>query len=132
MPTQGVYGRCAPGEMLALLGPSGSGKSTFLDMLSGRKSLGMMTGCTTLNGKAVSGTGMRRLAAYVVQVRQGFRVGGRAWGDQNGVRQGGLGHWARGGWIGRGWGFRALGSARVDTGQVGLWLLILGSGRLDR
>ena len=69
-PTQGVYGRCAPGEMLALLGPSGSGKYTFLDMLSGRKSLGIMTGRTTLNGKAVSGTGMRRLASYVVQVRQ--------------------------------------------------------------
>ena len=79
-----MYGLCAPGEMLALLGSSGSGKSMFLDMLSGRKSLGMMTGCTTLNGEAVSGTGMRRLASYVVQVRQG---------GLNGVIEGRLGLW---------------------------------------
>ena len=58
--------------------PPNTHKSTLLDMLSGRKSLGQMTGCTTLGGKekAVSGTDIRRLASYVAQVRQG-KEGGR-------------------------------------------------------
>ena len=93
--------------MLAVLGPSGSGKSTFLDMLSGRKSLGMMMGCTTLKGEAVSGTGMRRLAAYVVQVRQAWALSGTGL-----VRVTGSG-------LGRGWG--------GQVGQVAEWGSRVGS-----
>ena len=45
-----VYGRAAPGEMLALMGPSGAGKSTLLDILSARKRAGRVTGEVLVDG----------------------------------------------------------------------------------
>ena len=43
-----VSGMFNPGEMTALLGPSGSGKTTFLDLVSGRKTVGEIDGACLL------------------------------------------------------------------------------------
>ena len=77
--------------MLALLGPSGSGKTHLLDISVwvARARARHMTGSTCLSGKGMgtgqsrsgagtwrSGAGIRRLASYVVQVRQPRGRGG--------------------------------------------------------
>ena len=56
-----------PGEMTALLGPSGSGKTTFLDLISGRKTVGEIDGVIHFGGKATSTRFLRRHTGYVEQ-----------------------------------------------------------------
>ena len=53
--------------MTALLGPSGSGKTTFLDLISGRKTVGEIDGVINLGGKAPSTRFLRRHTGYVEQ-----------------------------------------------------------------
>lgn len=47
----GVSGFVEPGMMLALMGPSGAGKSTLLDVLSQRKSIGVIEGDLMVDSK---------------------------------------------------------------------------------
>ena len=62
-----VSGMFNPGEMTALLGPSGSGKTTFLDLISGRKTVGEIDGVIHFGGKAPSTRFLRRHTGYVEQ-----------------------------------------------------------------
>jgi ABC-type multidrug transport system ATPase subunit len=52
---------------MAIMGPSGSGKSSLLDILSGRKTVGNVSGGLYLNGLAVTGKQIRLSQAYVAQ-----------------------------------------------------------------
>ncbi|KAG9415773.1 hypothetical protein AC1031_000152 [Aphanomyces cochlioides] len=62
-----AIGRCAPGELTAILGPSGSGKTTLLDILADRRSSGFISGKVTVNGKRRDSTTFRLMASYVAQ-----------------------------------------------------------------
>ena len=62
-----VSGMFNPGEMTALLGPSGSGKTTFLDLVSGRKTVGEIDGAVHFGGKAPTTRFLRRHTGYVEQ-----------------------------------------------------------------
>ncbi|CEG35982.1 atp-binding cassette superfamily [Plasmopara halstedii] len=62
-----VTGRCAPGELTAIMGPSGSGKTTLADLLADRISSGEMTGEIELNGTDRISTTFRALTSYVAQ-----------------------------------------------------------------
>ena len=62
-----VSGMFNPGEMTALLGPSGSGKTTFLDLVSGRKTVGEIDGAIHFGGKAPTTRFLRRHTGYVEQ-----------------------------------------------------------------
>ena len=53
--------------MAALMGPSGSGKSTLLDILSGRKTVGEITGEIKFGGETPSSMFLRRYTGYVEQ-----------------------------------------------------------------
>jgi ABC-type lipoprotein export system ATPase subunit len=44
-----------PGELCAIMGPSGSGKTTLLNVLSGRVSLGVVSGKISVNGQPFRG-----------------------------------------------------------------------------
>lgn len=56
-----------PRDMLALMGPSGAGKSTLMDILAGRKSVGLLSGQVLVNGQP-RGREFVRKTAYVPQV----------------------------------------------------------------
>ncbi|CAK4725072.1 unnamed protein product, partial [Aphanomyces euteiches] len=60
-----AIGRCAPGELTAILGPSGSGKTTLLDILADRRASGFISGKVTVNGKRRDSTTFRLMASYV-------------------------------------------------------------------
>ena len=62
-----VSGVFNPGEMTALLGPSGSGKTTFLDLISGRKTIGEVDGVVHFGGKPATTRFLRRHTGYVEQ-----------------------------------------------------------------
>ncbi|KAH9149791.1 hypothetical protein AeRB84_007255 [Aphanomyces euteiches] len=62
-----AIGRCAPGELTAILGPSGSGKTTLLDILADRRASGFISGKVTVNGKRRDSTTFRLMASYVAQ-----------------------------------------------------------------
>ena len=62
-----VSGMFNPGEMTALLGPSGSGKTTFLDLVSGRKTVGEIDGAIHFGGEAPTTRFLRRHTGYVEQ-----------------------------------------------------------------
>lgn len=62
-----VSGMFNPGEMTALLGPSGSGKTTFLDLVSGRKTVGEIDGAIHFGGNAPTTRFLRRHTGYVEQ-----------------------------------------------------------------
>ena len=62
-----VSGCLKPAEMAALMGPSGSGKSTLLDILSGRKTVGEITGEIKFGGETPSSMFLRRYTGYVEQ-----------------------------------------------------------------
>ncbi|GMF37136.1 unnamed protein product [Phytophthora fragariaefolia] len=62
-----VTGRCAPGELTAVLGPSGSGKTTLLDILADRISSGTIEGSISLNGEKRNVKTFRAVSSYVAQ-----------------------------------------------------------------
>ncbi|TDH69671.1 hypothetical protein CCR75_008130 [Bremia lactucae] len=64
---QHVSGRCAPGELTAIMGPSGSGKTTLMDLLADRISSGDVTGAIELNGAARVPKSFRAVTSYVAQ-----------------------------------------------------------------
>ncbi|KAE8966898.1 hypothetical protein PF002_g11309 [Phytophthora fragariae] len=62
-----VSGRCAPGELTAIMGPSGSGKTTLVDLLADCISSGDVTGDIELNGEARVTKTFRAVTSYVAQ-----------------------------------------------------------------
>uniref|UniRef100_A0A1D2A9Y0 ABC transporter domain-containing protein n=4 Tax=Auxenochlorella protothecoides TaxID=3075 RepID=A0A1D2A9Y0_AUXPR len=62
-----VSGFMRPGEMVALMGPSGSGKTTLMDILSGRKNVGKISGEVLMGGNKPSVPFLRRYTGYVEQ-----------------------------------------------------------------
>ncbi|KXZ46460.1 hypothetical protein GPECTOR_43g896 [Gonium pectorale] len=64
---RGVSGFFEPAQMTAVMGPSGSGKTTFLDLLSGRKTQGTMSGTLLFGSHAPTRTFLRRFTGYVEQ-----------------------------------------------------------------
>ncbi|KAG6610874.1 ABC transporter-like protein [Phytophthora cinnamomi] len=62
-----VTGRCAPGELTAVMGPSGSGKTTLLDILADRISSGTIEGSISLNGEKRNVKTFRAVSSYVAQ-----------------------------------------------------------------
>ncbi|GMF11085.1 unnamed protein product [Phytophthora lilii] len=62
-----VSGRCAPGELTAVMGPSGSGKTTLLDILADRISSGTIRGEIALNGVTRNLKTFRAVSSYVAQ-----------------------------------------------------------------
>lgn len=62
-----VTGRCAPGELMAVMGPSGSGKTTLLDILADRVSSGTMDGTIEVNGERRRTKPFRAITSYVAQ-----------------------------------------------------------------
>ncbi|EGZ21836.1 ABC transporter-like protein [Phytophthora sojae] len=62
-----VTGRCAPGELTAVMGPSGSGKTTLLDILADRISSGTIEGSISLNGEKRNVRTFRAVSSYVAQ-----------------------------------------------------------------
>lgn len=61
-----VSGVATPGTCLAILGESGSGKTSLLDVLSGRKTVGKVSGSVLANGRT-RGKDWKRISAYVMQ-----------------------------------------------------------------
>ena len=59
-----VSARFTPGTLTAIMGPSGAGKSTFLNVISGRASVGAFSGMRMLNGKPY------RISRYNAFMRQ--------------------------------------------------------------
>ena len=68
----GVSGRCAPGEMVAVMGPSGCGKSTLLYCLAMRWNTGL-GGSIMVNGSPRP-THFKRLCGYSTQDNPFLRV----------------------------------------------------------
>ncbi|EGG13290.1 ABC transporter G family protein [Cavenderia fasciculata] len=61
-----VSGICYPGQLTALMGLSGSGKTSLLDILSGRKNVGDITGEVLINGYPRL-KNFKRISGYVTQ-----------------------------------------------------------------
>lgn len=59
-------GQASAGQILAVLGSSGAGKTTFLDILTGRKNTGFVTGSIYANGQPFWKL-KRRAVGYVMQ-----------------------------------------------------------------
>ena len=68
----GVSGRCAPGEMVAVMGPSGCGKSTLLNCLVMRWNTGL-GGSIMVNGRPRP-SHFKRLCGYSTQDNPFLRV----------------------------------------------------------
>ncbi|GIL50638.1 hypothetical protein Vafri_6770 [Volvox africanus] len=64
---KGLSGFFEPCQMTAVMGPSGSGKTTFLDLLSGRKTQGAMTGTLLFGADVPTKAFLRRYTGYVEQ-----------------------------------------------------------------
>ncbi|KAI9919754.1 hypothetical protein PsorP6_017258 [Peronosclerospora sorghi] len=62
-----VSGRCAPGELMAIMGPSGSGKTTLVDLLADRISSGDVQGEIDVNGEPRVTKTFRAVTSYVAQ-----------------------------------------------------------------
>lgn len=63
----GVSGYLRAGELVALMGPSGCGKTTLMDILAGRKTVGVQTGELLYDGVKPSRPFLRRFTGYVEQ-----------------------------------------------------------------
>ncbi|KIV77470.1 hypothetical protein PV11_09260 [Exophiala sideris] len=61
-----ISGWVRPGTLTALMGASGAGKTTLLDVLAQRKSVGVITGATFVNGSP-TGADFQRNTGYVQQ-----------------------------------------------------------------
>ncbi|KYQ90665.1 ABC transporter G family protein [Tieghemostelium lacteum] len=61
-----VHGICQSGHLTALMGLSGSGKTSLLDILSGRKNVGDISGNILINGLPVP-ENFKRISGYVTQ-----------------------------------------------------------------
>ena len=64
---EGISGCLPPATLTALMGPSGSGKTSLLDILTGRKTLGHLSGRVRYAGRQPTLPFLRRYAAYVEQ-----------------------------------------------------------------
>jgi len=62
-----ITGVIWPGQMYALLGPSGAGKTSLLDVISGRKTTGKISGQVLFDGKEPTSLRLKRDTAYVQQ-----------------------------------------------------------------
>uniref|UniRef100_K3WC73 ABC transporter domain-containing protein n=1 Tax=Globisporangium ultimum (strain ATCC 200006 / CBS 805.95 / DAOM BR144) TaxID=431595 RepID=K3WC73_GLOUD len=62
-----VSGRCAAGELTAVIGPSGSSKTTLLDILADRVHSGELEGSIEANGTKRDPSTFRAIASYVAQ-----------------------------------------------------------------
>ncbi|OLP77368.1 ABC transporter G family member 22 [Symbiodinium microadriaticum] len=65
-----ISGTLETGELCALMGPSGAGKTSLLNVLAGRTRTNRrqrITGSILLDGQAVTGAGLRKRIAYVMQ-----------------------------------------------------------------
>ncbi|KAE9196447.1 hypothetical protein PF002_g23046 [Phytophthora fragariae] len=62
-----VTGRCAPGELTAIMGPSGSGKTTLLDILADRICSDTIKGDILINGATRNTNIFRAVSSYVAQ-----------------------------------------------------------------
>ena len=62
-----ITGVIWPGQMYALLGPSGAGKTSLLDVISGRKTTGEISGKVLFDGKEPTSLRLKRDTAYVQQ-----------------------------------------------------------------
>ncbi|KAL9139201.1 ABC transporter [Amphidinium carterae] len=62
-----VTGYFAPGTLTATMGPSGAGKTTFLDIVTGRKTKGKVTGTLLYDGKVATKEYLKNYTAYVEQ-----------------------------------------------------------------
>jgi ABC-type multidrug transport system ATPase subunit/ABC-type multidrug transport system permease subunit len=61
-----IDGGAKPGQITAIMGPSGGGKTTLIDILSGRKNIGKITGEVLINGHKRK-KNFKRLSGYVLQ-----------------------------------------------------------------
>ena len=64
---RGVSGVCRAGERLAVMGPSGCGKTTLLDILSGRKNTGTVSGEVRIDGDVLRARARRQRTSMVFQ-----------------------------------------------------------------
>ena len=64
---RGVSGVCRAGELLAVMGPSGCGKTTLLDILSGRKNTGTVSGEVRIDGDVLHSRARRQCTSMVFQ-----------------------------------------------------------------
>lgn len=62
----GISGVAGP-DLFAILGPSGCGKTTLIDILSGRKTAGSVSGHVTVNGVAMDSASRKAATGYVMQ-----------------------------------------------------------------
>lgn len=62
-----VTGFFEPGTLTATMGPSGAGKTTFLDIVTGRRKQGAVTGSLLYNGMKATSEYLRNHTAYVEQ-----------------------------------------------------------------
>ena len=64
---RGVSGWCRPGTLTALMGASGAGKTTLIDVLSFRKTGGIVGGTFRLNGKDADAALVARVSGCVTE-----------------------------------------------------------------
>eukprot|EP00891_Asterochloris_glomerata_P009650 jgi/Astpho2/9650/Aster-03918 len=64
---QGIDGAFRPGVLTSLMGVSGAGKTTLMDVLSGRKTGGKITGDVRINGHPKEQDSFARISGYVEQ-----------------------------------------------------------------
>ncbi|KAH6816231.1 pleiotropic drug resistance 12 [Perilla frutescens var. frutescens] len=64
---KGINGAFRPGVLTALMGVTGAGKTTLMDVLSGRKTTGYITGAITISGFPKKQETFARIAGYCEQ-----------------------------------------------------------------
>ena len=64
---KGINGFSKPGTLTALMGSSGAGKTTLMDVVAGRKTMGVITGDILVNGRPKDTQSFNYLSGYVEQ-----------------------------------------------------------------